>query len=249
MVTLADFPKDLSGDAVLPFSLHGIALEIPRSILTPELWMAFAGGYYEGSEIAALRQMVRPNDVVLELGAGVGFISAFLFRSLGAASVCAVEANRDLLPVIRRTHEINGVSATVFHGVAARSDGLTRFHEQDAFWASSIVPLPNSRVATLPGIDIARLIREVRPNVLVVDIEGGELDLFCGLDLPGVRSLVVEVHQPQIGGAGVSRCFAALQDAGFAYDPDGSSGSNVAFTRFSPKRSRIGAAWSAFRRM
>lgn len=247
MASMTDFPKDLSGDALLPFSLHGIALEIPRSILTPELWMAFESGYYEGSEIAALRQVVRPKDVVLEIGAGVGFISAFLLRVLGAARVCAVEANGDLLPVIRRTHELNGVSATVMHGVASRKDGPARFHKQAAFWASSVVALPDSSATTLPGIDTARIIREIRPDVLVVDIEGGERDLFCGLDLPGVRSLVVEVHQPQIGGAGIARCFAALQDAGFAYDPDGSSGSNVAFSRFGRKRSRVGAAWSVLR--
>jgi FkbM family methyltransferase len=249
MATLADFPTDLPGDAVLPFNLHGISLEIPRSILTPELWMAFEAGYYEGSEISALRQVVRPKDVVLEIGAGVGFISAFMLRTLGAASVCAVEASGELLPVIHRTHELNGVATTVLHGVASRSDGPTRFHQQAAFWASSVVPLPESRAVTLPGLDTARLIREVRPDVLVVDIEGGERDLFCGLDLPGVRSVVVEVHQPQIGGAGIARCFAALQTAGFAYDPRGSNGSNVAFSRFGTKRSRIGAAWSAFRGM
>jgi hypothetical protein len=41
----------------------------------------------------------------------------------------------------------------------------------------------------------------------------------------------VEVHQGRIGGRGIARCFAALHRAGFAYDPKGSQGSNVVFSR------------------
>jgi FkbM family methyltransferase len=228
--------------------LSGIALEIPRSILTPELWLAFEAGYYEGSEISALRSAIRSGDAVLEVGAGVGFISTFVLRVLGAATVLAIEANEALIPTIHRTHELNGVSATVLTGVAGRRDGPVGFHHQAAFWGSSILPLPGSQLATIPGIDLGRIIREMRPDVLVVDVEGGERDLFDGLDLSGVRSIVVEVHNPQIGGAGIVKCFGALHDAGFAYDPNGSAGTNVVFTRFQSRRSRAGAVWAALRR-
>ena len=232
MPTKDDFPKDLAADAVLPFTLSGIFLEIPRSMLTPELWLAFEAGYYEGSEISALRSAIRPGDTVLEVGAGVGFISAFVQRALGATTVWVIEANEALIPTIHRTHQLNNVSATVLTGVAGRSDGPVSFHHQAAFWASSVLPLPDSQATTVPGIDLGRVICEMQPDVLVVDIEGGERDLFAGLDLSGVRKIVVEVHHPQIGSSGIAECFAALQNAGFAYDPDGSAGTNVVFTRF-----------------
>ncbi len=247
MPTIEDFPHDLPADAVLPFTLHGIRLEIPRAILTPELWLAFELGYYEGSEISALRRAIQPGDGVLEVGAGVGFISAFILRALGAARVVVIEANAALIPTIRRTHELNSVSATVLTGVAGRTDGAVRFHHQAAFWGSSVLPLPDSQAADVAGIDLGRVLRETRPAVLVVDIEGGERDLFAGLDLSGVRNVVVEVHQPQIGGAGISLCFDALQQAGFAYDPDGSSGTNVMFSRYRQPHSRAGRLWAALR--
>jgi len=214
------------------------------------LWKVFAEGYYEGSEIAALRRVVRPGDVVLEIGAGVGFISTFLLGHLAARRVYAVEADPRLIPVIESTHALNNVSVAVPNGVAGRHDGFVKFHRQAAFWASSVVPLPGSTDETLPSIDVARLIREMQPDVLVVDIEGGERDLFVGLQLPGVRDLVVEVHQPQIGGAGIARCFSALSAAGFAYNPDGSSGSNVVFSRFrQPTDHSVRAVWRRLRRV
>jgi FkbM family methyltransferase len=249
-----EFPENSLPEDRFPFVLHGVSLSIPRSILTPELWQAFSEGYYEGSEIAALRRVVRPGDVVLEIGAGVGFISTFLLGTLRAGQVWAVEADPRLIPVIQSTHALNGVSAAILHGVAGRRDGTVKFHRQPAFWASSVVPLPGSTEETLPGIDIGRLISEMRPDVLVVDIEGGEREIFEGLQFPGVRDLIVEVHQPQIGGAGIARCFSALHSAGFAYNPDGSSGSNVAFSRFRPSRDRfvpsiwMGSRWSFIRR-
>jgi FkbM family methyltransferase len=275
MTTSSEFPEDAPMASTFTFELHGIALEIPRSILTPELWGAFKGGYYEGSELSALRSVVRPDDKILEIGAGIGFVSAYLLRVLGAARVWAVEADTRLLPIIRRTYELNAVSGTLIHGVACRHDAEARFHLQPSFWASSVIASSETRRSqekglqqqsrsldhaiehagtscerayssqmaseplTLPGVDVSRLVREFRPDVMVVDIEGGEGDLFSGLKLPGIRSLVVEVHQSRIGGQGIARCFAALHQAGFAYDPNGSQGSNVVFTRFHSPRGRL----------
>ena len=45
--------------------------------------------------------------------------------------------------------------------------------------------------------------------------------------LPTVRHVVIEVHKPEIGLKGIAACIAHLAAAGFAYDPDGSSGTNI----------------------
>ena len=43
------------------------------------------------------------------------------------------------------------------------------------------------------GVALGELIREHRPTVLVIDIEGGESDLGP-TPLPGVRAVIVECH-------------------------------------------------------
>ncbi len=76
------------------------------------------------------------------------------------------------------------------------------------------------------------LLEEADPDVLVVDTEGAEGRLFDGLRLPGrLRHVVVEVHKPQIGLAAISACFDAMSKVSMGYDPDGSSHTNVTFSR------------------
>lgn len=234
LVTHADepFPQAAPADTLFGFTLRGITLELPRWLLTSDLWRAFCLQYYEGSEFEALQAAIRPDDTVLELGGGVGFISTHLMKHLGAKRVVAVEADPRLIPVIHRTHRLNDVAVEVLNYVAARRNGTVLFNEQEAFWASSVVLLPDSRQVRLPSCDVQGLITTIRPDVVVVDIEGGESTLFDGIKLVGVRHLIVEVHQPQIGFPGIAACMAHLARAGFTYDPAGSGRTNVMFSRF-----------------
>jgi FkbM family methyltransferase len=227
------FPEDAALDTVFRFAVHELALEIPRALLAPDLWRALVHQYYEGSELAALQAVVRQNDTILEIGGGIGYISTHILKRFGGARVTILEADPRLIPIIHRTHALNSVVADeVLNLVAARHDGTVTFNQQPSFWASSIVDLPGSRQLTLPACDLEAIVGKVKPDVLIVDIEGGERDLFDGLVLSCVRQLIVEVHRPQIGLAGVAACVSHLADAGFTYDPNGSTGSNVVFSRF-----------------
>ena len=117
---------------------------------------------------------MRPNDTVAELGAGVGYISSHLLKNLGARHVVAIEADPRLIPVIHRTHELNGVAAVVMNAVTGRANEMVPFNEKESFWASSIVALPGSRNVILPGEDIQAFVEDVKPDVIVADIRGRE---------------------------------------------------------------------------
>ncbi len=225
------FPENAPPDTVFRFTVNEIIIELPRALLAPDLWLALVRQYYEGSELSALRNVVQADDVVLEIGGGIGYISTHVLKCLGAGRVTIIEADPRLIPVIRRTHALNNVTADrVMNFVAARHDRTVTFNAQPSFWASSVVDLPGSRPVILPARDLQELVNDVKPDVLIVDIEGGERDIFDGLILDGVRQLIVEVHQPRIGFAGIASCISHLAGAGFTYDPVGSAGSNIVFS-------------------
>jgi 16S rRNA (adenine1518-N6/adenine1519-N6)-dimethyltransferase len=78
---------------------------------------------------------VGPEDVVLEIGPGRGFLTGFLAER--AELVHAVEIDRDVLPTLRRA--VGGL-------------GNVRVHEGDAlrFDYAGLDPAPNAMVANLP---------------------------------------------------------------------------------------------------
>jgi FkbM family methyltransferase len=228
------FPPPGPPDERFRFTVAGIALDLPREALPPPLWRAVAEGWYEDAEIEAIAGALRPGDTVLELGAAVGLISAFAAKRPGVRRVVAVEANPRLVPIARRTHELNGTAPLVelVNAVVVNSPGgEAEFYLHEEFWASSTSPRPRAERVRLPARSLESLLAEVRPDVLIVDIEGGEAGLFEGTRLTGVRTVIVEVHRDVIGPEGVARTFAHLAEAGFAYDPDLSRRHVVVFAR------------------
>lgn len=208
----------------------GLTLELPSTFLTPTIRDAFARNYYEAEERNELASLLQEGEVVLEVGAGIGFISTLCAKDERVRAVYAVEANPGLIPICRRTHELNGVQVTVYNEVLAREDGIAEFHIHQDFWASSTTGWPGSVRTTVKQTSFQRRLDEIAPTLLIVDIEGGELTLFDDVRLPTVRKIMVEVHMPVIGRAGVKHLFDTLSAQGFHYDPHHSNRAIVTFS-------------------
>jgi FkbM family methyltransferase len=196
---------------------RGIFIPIDRAIISETLITALQGQDYEAIERDLLDRVIRRGDVILEIGAGCGYISTYCaLREV--ASVTCVEANPELIPIIRETHRINGVTATVHNEVLGAEDGTADFYVSPDFWASSTIPTHQTpKAIRVKKTRFQRRLDEIHPNLLVVDIEGGEIDLFDGVDLSSVNRIMVDLHQSVIGRAGMKRVFDTLSAAGFHY--------------------------------
>jgi FkbM family methyltransferase len=225
------FPASAPPERIFRFRICDVSLAVPRAALQPELWRALTEGWYENDEVDQILAVLRPGDTVLELGAGIGFISTIIARQPGIARVVALEANPQLLPIAERTCLENGVRVELVNAAVAPLEGEIEFFLHPEFWASSTLPRPHSRPTRVPSRSLASLLAEIRPQVLVVDIEGGEASLFEAVSLEGVRMVVMELHPDVTGLEGVSRAFAAMGAAGLAYDPGPSRGQTVVFAR------------------
>jgi FkbM family methyltransferase len=226
------FPAGDPPEQLYRFRICGVLLEARRDMLSPDLWELLCLGRYETKELAGLVGVIRPGDTVLELGAGLGFISTFIARALAPRRVVAVEADPVVADFARRNHALNGVQVELRQGLVAQRAGQVRLHRQPGFWGNSTTWLPESHeTVTLPALGFAELLAEVKPDVLVMDVEGGETSLFEGVDLHGVRAISLEVHRRLTGLAGIRDLFITLGRAGFAYEPTWSEGPIVVFGR------------------
>ncbi|RBI83381.1 FkbM family methyltransferase [Rhodosalinus halophilus] len=191
---------------------------------------------YEKRESDAVLRVVRPGDRVLELGAGIGYMSALIATRTKAAHVTSFEANPALIPFIAEVHRANDVTNTTVHNalLAPEAGPARRFHIREDFLASSLDPDAAGGVTGTEEVEVRALpavLEEVRPDVLVCDIEGAEAELLPAGDWTGLRAAVIELHPQWIGQAGVQAVFDAMQRAGLTYFPRASQAKVVTFRK------------------
>jgi FkbM family methyltransferase len=200
--------------------LHGVVIEVGSDATAAHRREIYAERYERG-EARCVRLRVEPEDVVLEVGAGVGFISALCALRTGSERVTAVEANPELLPRIRATWAANGVEPELVHGVLASEAGEAELFVAREFVSSSLTApaaaKPRAPVR-VPRLAVKELMARVRPTCLVVDIEGGEAELLGAIEWGGVRNLILELHPHVIGEAAASDLVALLAARGLRED-------------------------------
>lgn len=214
----------------------GIRLRLDKAFMSQRLIEAIRTKQYEAAEARGIRRFLQPGDTVLEIGAGIGFVTALMLKNPAVERVVSFEANPLLIPKIQLTLSDNKLGDQRFelhNAVLGKEDsGTVDFHIHRDFWASSLRKTTGTvRSCQVPLMSFDRTIRTVHPNVIVCDIEGGEKALFANCDLAGVRGVYLEVHQRVLGPAGMRDVFQSFHDHGFHYDQRHSSGAVVLFSR------------------
>lgn len=200
---------------------HGVKL-IRSRLISPPVLREIAAGRYEGDEILCALLNIEPEDMVLELGAGIGALSSVVLNRKSAAGWVCVEANPDLLPLIRKNHKLNGIGGVEVINAALGNDRAKTLHDfyvTEDFWSGSLLrPEKFVDIKRVPGLYFGDILEKYRPTFIICDIEGGEYDLFAeGLDLLSVRKVCLEAHPaPQDKLAGLDAFF---QGRGFSLNP------------------------------
>jgi FkbM family methyltransferase len=216
-------------DGVPYFSNRGVLLPIIDGIFSEQIAASVRAEEYEMYEAAELDSLIQPGEVILEIGAGCGFLSTYCAINPHTRRVACVEANPRMIEVIKLTHRANAVDIDVFHEILAAEDGETDFFVHQDFWASGTHDFLGTKIRVRTTA-FGRRLAEVRPSMLVVDIEGGEQALFRDVDLSGVKKILIELHQPTIGRRGIKEVFDCLSAQGFHYDTWHSNRNIVTFS-------------------
>ncbi|WP_170754595.1 FkbM family methyltransferase [Ruegeria lacuscaerulensis] len=217
-------------------SLRGVRIPNEPDVITPQVARSIRAERYEKDEVTGLPKFIDPEDRVVELGAGIGFISSYLATQLNVRRVMCIEANPTLCDFIGRVHAANGIEGVEVLNAVALADshelGMSTFYIRDPFWSSSLDPKPEYvQEVSVPERHLSEILGDFDANVLIVDIEGGEKYLFDGANLANVDKVYLEVHTRKIGLRGIKACFDHLSALGFAYDQRVSSGGSVLFRR------------------
>ncbi|WP_299614166.1 FkbM family methyltransferase [uncultured Tateyamaria sp.] len=187
-------------------------------------------GRYEGEEITGALAVVQPGDRVLELGAGLGVVGAVIAKNAMPDAVLSFEANPNLIPHIKALHRLNSLEDVmeVRHQVVTagpdQPDTIT-FHLRTSYLGSSLIQHEHRRTTPVevPTVPYNDVINAFQPDVLIMDIEGGELDLLRHANLRGIRAIVLEFHPDVYGKSGTRECKKILKNCMFKKNEDKST--------------------------
>lgn len=220
--------------------MRGIAFPKHPDIIRGQVRNSLRKGTYETREAEAALRIVRDGDRVLELGGGIGFMSSFVALRRKVERIEVFEANPKLVPYIETVHAVNGVTtAAVHNALLGLEDAEAEFHVRQNVLASSLNPdaAPGvTETVRVPVRAAGRVTADLKPTVLICDIEGAEAALIPQMDLSGLRAAVVELHPQWIGPEGVNAVFRAFMAAGLAYSARASRNKVVAFRKSWPVR-------------
>lgn len=237
--------------------ISGVKLELDPE-LDPSVRDAMSSGRYEQQELYALAHSLCPDDTVMELGTGIGLVSAHCAKRIGSDRVFTFEANPQLEPHIRNTYRLNGVCPNLEICMLTDRHGERDFFVHKAFWASSADQCEGALRVRIPTKPVNEQIHRIDPTVLVMDIEGGEHALIPIIDFHHISRVVIEIHERKLGREKTDALVRCFYDAGFAINralssweiccferPARTDGTHVSLDEFLHGTWRLASHWTA----
>ncbi len=230
------------GIEYVPYGRKPIEVALSRPPVSDAMRDKIISGVYEHAEARSIQKLFDNDEVVVELGGGVGLISTMAMRSGKVREVHVFEADARLVPLIEATHRRNGLEGCTVHNYAVTGDtdalarGYVDLILRENFSGNSLHAAPHAALerARVQCRSLGSIIEEFDPTILIVDIEGAEDNLFAGVNPRRVKCLSIEIHPHKLRPRGVRRLFNDLHEAGFYYDARHSHGAVPVFSRKVP---------------
>ena len=193
---------------------------------------------YERREVTRSLEEVKSTDVVIEMGAGAGVVGAIIAKNCKPQKIVSFEANHTLIDAIKGMYSHNDLDDCIqIHNQIVLSEPnppkSVDFFIRGNFLGSGMTITKGMERATkvsVPVIKWADVKKDHTPTILIMDIEGAELEFFRDADLTGIRTIIVELHRHIYHRVGMREIREQiLVEKGFTEDRDRSGGGVFVF--------------------
>lgn len=179
------------------FIQDGIKIHVPLELTDFKFRGRFVLGSYEKEEATYLTRFLKTGDCILELGACLGYVSCLANNLLeNEQKHVVLEANPALIPYIAMNRDENGCGFHIEHAIISTSETNT-FYIHDLIVGGSQKRKTANKIE-VDGKSIPQLEEKygLRFNVLIMDIEGGELEFLRNHkeELKGIERIFMEIH-------------------------------------------------------
>jgi len=186
-------------------------VKIPKFLADYHAWWP----WWEKMRFASMEENLKRGDILFDVGAEIGWISAIYAQFVGAENMCLFEPCVELWPSLMETWRANELQTpkccTKAFLAHSEQPGIITIHHGS--WpkeakAGKILTNTKFRHINEDGKDIPRLTLDgfvsltgYRPNAITIDVEGAELMVLRGAEktMREIRPLVwVSIHEDAV---------------------------------------------------
>ncbi len=173
-----------------------LKVQYPKITTSRELGYSILGTY-EKNERKLVKKYIKPNDKVLEMGACIGVVSCTINRVLADKSKqVSIEPNPEMYHYLLKNKEINNAKFQIDTRIVSNDKSVDFFIGGEAYLSSNSIQKEGNKIA-IKGVSLKKLIEEYFDfTVLVMDIEGGELEFLRSFNLSetNIELIIFESH-------------------------------------------------------
>jgi len=163
-----------------------------------------------------LKSILRPGHRVLEIGCGIGVVGTLAAKIAGAKNVLSYEANPEQSAVIRANYKLNNLSPELRMKAITKDGKQVAFFKNDNVISSSVFERDGTALKLIVESDrFDTVVAEFQPDVIVMDVEGAEIDLLSNTILDSVEFILVELHRKIVGDTKIDLLLENLKQANF----------------------------------
>jgi FkbM family methyltransferase len=199
--------------------MKGVTFPILRGPLAGKKWLLasrsnFFWGTYEPEQTQAFQKIIRPGDVVFDVGAHYGYYTLLSSALTGPqGKVFAFEPSPGNIPRLRKHLDINHCNNVIVLELALSDhEGTARFDNQAGSGTGHLATDGRIEVK-ITSLDIISSRLPV-PNVLKIDCEGAEIEVLKGGENT-IRAAKPAIFLSTHGDALKQTCFRLLDSWGY----------------------------------
>lgn len=189
----------------IPF--HGVIIRTNNLAVSNKTVASLFFNLYESAEVRLVKKYLNKEIPIIELGSSIGAISSVSSINNKEQPLCVVEANPDLIELLKANLALNrnNNNFKVYNNAIGYSDDQNLYFQKgDSNVAGKIVFEPNQYTINVPSITLKTILNENRISdfILVSDIEGMELQLLLNEAdaLARCKQLFIELHESSYDG-------------------------------------------------
>ena len=176
-------------------------------------------GQYEQGEINIIKEHLVAGEKVLEIGTGLGFISAFSAKRTGSDNVFTFEANPSNAATAKEVFKKNHVYPAIENLMLGAGGGQVDFPINKKSRLASSLKGTDTDTVSIRTEDLNETIKIIRPDFLIMDIEGAEYDIFRIIRYQTIKKIQFELHPQILGETKCNEIFAILAKSNFIKHP------------------------------